>query len=99
MIIESKSGDLEATPKNAIIITGDNLINGLYVDNDDDYLFVPDDPEIVPFYQELKEQGIAEGITVCEVLSYDPEAQPFCFIINALCRVFREEVEIRTNEN
>jgi hypothetical protein len=99
MILEFRGGRIEATPENSAIFIGKTLLNGMYVDLDDDYLFLPADPEVIECYEELKVQAAQEGIPVYELDSYDPESPPFCFCINALCRVFREEVEWLTSEH
>lgn len=93
MIFSVHGEEFEATPENAAVFTGTTLIKGLYIDYPDTYLFIPDDPEIIPEFEEIAVQAELSGIPRYELESYDPEAQPFCFIINALCRVFRGEVD------
>ena len=93
MILDFKNQEIEATPKNAAIFTGRTLLNGMYVDMDTDYLFLPADEQVITTYPEVKKQAIEEGIPVYEIITYDPEEAPFCFVINALCRVFRHEID------
>lgn len=81
----------ESNPANTVIFTGTTLLNGIYVDQDDDYLFIPEG--VIGNYEEVTELMQAEDIAVYEMDSYDPEAVPFCFMINGLCRVFRCELD------
>lgn len=48
MIFSVHGEEFEATPENAAVFTGTTLIKGLYIDYPDTYLFIPDDPEIIP---------------------------------------------------
>jgi hypothetical protein len=98
MILELKGEHYDLNRENTVIFTGETLLNGSFTDMDDDYLFLPNDPEIIPGYQEVEDALIAEGVTVYELDEYDPTAQPFCFIINALCRVFRSELDVVLTE-
>lgn len=98
MLIGLSGGEYEATPENATIFEGNTLINGLYIDLDDDYLYIPNEPDYIPKYAEVRKQAVAEGIPVYKLDSYDPEAAPFCFIINAMCRLFRDEVDCLPTE-
>lgn len=93
MLIGLSGGEYEARPENAAIFEGKTLINGLYVDLDDDYLYIPNEPGYIPKYSQVREQAVAEGIPVYNLDSYDPESSPFCFIINAMCRLFRDEID------
>jgi hypothetical protein len=93
MIFNVHGEEFEATPENAAIFTGTTLIQGLYIDYPDNYLFVPDDPEIIPDFAAIAARADEEGIPIYELDSYDPESEPFCFIINALCRVWRDEID------
>jgi hypothetical protein len=99
MILELKGEQYELNRENTVIFTGETLLNGIYLDRDDDYLFLPNDGEVIPCYQELEDALAGEGVTVYELDSYDPIAQPFCFIINALCRVFRSELDVVLGSN
>lgn len=83
--------EIEATPANAAIFTGETLLNGIYVDQDDDYVFIPE--EVINNYVQVIEVMESENIPIYELATYDPEAQPFCYMINGLCRVFRLEIE------
>lgn len=83
----------EATPANAIIFTGDTMLCGVYIDLDDDYVFLPHNEEYIPNYPEIALGLKHEGVAVYDLQAYDPNAQPFCFIINALCRMFRNEID------
>lgn len=93
MIIGINGSEVEATPENAVIFTGETMMNGIYVDGEDDYLFIPEDLEAVTNYPEIALTLKFEGIPVYDLDEYDPTAQPFCFMINALCRVFRCEID------
>jgi hypothetical protein len=82
----------EFNAENTIYFTGETLIDGVYADiNEDDYVFIPteamDDPELI------LNTIIEEQIRVVDLVYYDPEAEPFCFIINALCRYFGREID------
>ena len=96
--MDIKSGDnvYRATPANAVIFTGETLIQGLYIDLDDDYLFISDE---IPNYPEVALTAKYEGIPVYDLDTYDPTAPPFCYIINFMCRMFAQEVEIICGEN
>lgn len=83
--------EYEATPANTVIFTGTTLLNGVYSDLDDDYVFLPE--YAVDGYSDVVDLLVGEHITVYDMESYDPTAQPFCFMINGLCRVFRSEIE------
>lgn len=93
MKIKLDTMEFEATPANAAIFTGDTMLTGVYVDMDDDYVFLPDNEDYIPNYSELALSLVNEGVPVYDLQTYDPNAQPFCFIINALCRMFRNEIE------
>jgi hypothetical protein len=94
MIIGINGGEVEATPANTAIFTGKTLLNGIYIDIEpDDYLFIPQDLEAVTNYPEVALSLKYEGVAVHELIAYDPESEPFCFMINALCRVFQAEIE------
>lgn len=85
--------EFEATPANAAIFTGDTMLSGVYIDLDDDYVFLPQNEEYIPNYPEIALSLKYEGVPVYDLQTYDPDAQPFCFIINALCRMFRNEID------
>lgn len=89
MILSIHNKEFEVTPENSAAFTGNTLMNGMYTDLDDDYVFIP---EQIDGYDSLITQAINEGIPVYELEEYDPNAPPFCFMINALCRIFRDEV-------
>jgi hypothetical protein len=91
MKIEVHGLEFDANPANSAIFMGKTLLNGIYTDLDDDYVFIPAE---LPNYPEVAFKAKLEGIPVYEIDSYDPEATPFVFMINALCRLFREEVEV-----
>lgn len=93
MRIAIESTEFEATPENAAIFTGDTMLSGVYVDLDDDYVFLPHNEEYIPNYAELALTLRHEGVPVYDLKTYDPESVPFCFIINALCRMFRNEID------
>jgi hypothetical protein len=83
--------EFEATPANTVIFTGTTLLNGIYTDLGEDYVFLPE--FAVTDYPEVAAQLEQEHIAVYEMDSYDPNAAPFCFMINGLCRVFRCELD------
>ena len=99
MIIGINGCEIEATPANTAIFTGETLLNGIYVDADDDYLFIPQDLEAVTNYPELALSLKFEGVPVYDLQGYDPEDQPYCFMINALCRVFACEINDTLGES
>ena len=86
----------EARPDNTIIFVGDTLIQGVYLDLDAEYLFVPD--EAVDNYDAVLERLVDENIPVWDLQTYDPEDEPFIFIINAMCRYFAREIDLISNE-
>jgi hypothetical protein len=84
----------EVTKDNSIMFIGETLIHGLYADvGEDDYFFIPteamDEDAVEPLLDALEE----EGVKIADLLEYDPEAEPFRYIINALCRYFGREIE------
>lgn len=93
MIIGLDGVDFEANQENAAIFTGETMLNGIYVDLDDDYIFLPDNEEYIPNYVDVASSLVDEGVPVYDLEAYDPNQQPFCFIINAMCRMFRNEIE------
>jgi hypothetical protein len=94
MIIGINNCEVEATPANTAIFTGETMLSGIYVDIEpDDYLFIPEDLEMVRNYPEIALSLKFEGVAIHELVAYDPQSEPFCFMINALCRVFACEIE------
>lgn len=91
MHIEVKNMQYEATPANTAVFIGKTLLNGIYTDLGDDYVFIPEGS--VEGYDEVTSLLVQEQVAVYELESYDPNAQPFCFMINGLCRVFRCELD------
>jgi hypothetical protein len=96
MRIGVDNAEFDATPENTAIFSGSTLLNGIYTDLDDDYVFIPEDTELYP---EVVLMLMDEGIPAYRMDAYDPNAQPFCFIINALCRTFRKELDDLKIEN
>lgn len=94
MLISVNDIEYEANCENSAIFTGTTLLNGMYTDLDDDYVFIPEE---LDNYPELATKAEDESIPVYELSEYDPNSPPFCFIINALCRVFRQEVDELTD--
>lgn len=87
----------EAGPDNTIIFAGDTLITGVYLDlPEDQYLFIPDD--VCTDYESVLERLIDEDVPIWDLQTYDPEEEPFIYIINAMCRLFAKEVEVVTRE-
>lgn len=86
----------EATPDNSCIFEGTTLIQGIFIDLEENYLFLP--TEILDNSQELYREAQEEGIAYHTLLDYDPEAEPFVYIINAMCRMFAREVECSFEE-
>jgi hypothetical protein len=84
---------------NTMYFTGETLIHGLYADiNEDDYLYVPTD--LMEHPEEILDAIVDERIPVIDLVYYDPEEPPFCFIINAMCRLFSHEIdEVCDGEN
>jgi hypothetical protein len=81
----------EANPTNSIVLCYENdMMNGLYIDMDDDYAFVSADEE---FYPELALTAVHEGILVVDVESFDAEDAPHCWVINALVRATIQTAE------
>lgn len=94
MKLELNSQSFEATPANSVIfLSEETLLAGIYVDLDDDYVFLPQNEDYIPNYPEIALTLKYEGVPVYDLQTYDPNAQPFCFIINALCRMFRNEID------
>ena len=91
MYVNIHGNKFELNSDNSTYYTGETLIEGLYIDLDDDYIFIPTesmaDPEAV---LDIVED---ECIPVSEIVSYDPNADPFKYIINAMCRYFAEEID------
>jgi hypothetical protein len=91
MRIESNNCEYEANAANTTIYTGETLINSVYTDLDDDYSVIPENTS--QDYVNVLVRLIQEGVTAYRVESYDPNAEPFCFIINGICRAFRKELD------
>lgn len=81
----------EATAVNTAIFTGSTMLNGIYCDMDDDYVFIPEG--VIGNYEEVVSLMQQEMIPTYNMDGYDPNAQPFCFMINGLCRVFRKQLD------
>lgn len=85
MRILISNGEVEANSDNSYIITAQNdMLNGLFVDRDEEYTFIPEDTE---GYPELALTAVGEGITVLDVQSYDATAEPWIWVINSLARM------------
>lgn len=84
----------EFEPENTTVFYGETMINGIYFDfpEEDTYLFVPE--EVLENYDEVASEVICEGAAEIELNRYDPQAEPYLFIINAMCRLFAREVEV-----
>jgi hypothetical protein len=91
MRIEVNNCEYEANTENTAIFTGSTLLNGIYTDLDDDYVFIPENDS--QEYANVVVRLVQEDITAYRMDGYDPNAQPFCFIISALCRQFRNELD------
>lgn len=91
MRIEVRNYEYEATPDNTHIFIGETLLNGVYTDLDDDYVFIPqsESRDYVKLAVGLKK----EGVEYSKLQEYDPEEEPYCYMINALCRQFRNEID------
>lgn len=90
MIINITGLEYTANPENSAVFRGETMMNGMYTDLDDDYAFIPQE---LPDYDLVVVQAVEEGIPIYDLVEYDPQKPPYCFIINALCRVFRDEIE------
>ena len=94
MFLNIHGENYEIDQDNAIYFTGDTLIEGLYVDvSEDDYLFIPSEAVEEEVLPDLLDSLTQERIHVVDLVYYDPEEPPFCFIINALCRYFAREID------
>lgn len=82
MLLAIGAEQIEANPTNASFFRYDNdMLNGLYVDIGQQYLFVS---EHFPHYPRVREIGMAEGIEEVQYGSPDLEEAPHCWIINSL---------------
>jgi hypothetical protein len=81
----------EANAVNTAIFTGSTMLSGIYCDQDDDYVFIPEG--VIGNYDEVVSLMQEEQIPTYNMDGYDPNAQPFCFMINGLCRVFRTQLD------
>ncbi len=92
MFVNIHGEQYEFRDDNSIFYLGDTLIHGIYADlEEDEYVFIP--TEVIGNIEQVLDAAEDEGIPLVELLQYDPEEEPFRFIINALCRFFRREVE------
>lgn len=77
-------GSYDATPENAYILEYPNdFMNGLFVDLDDDYFFVP---SFVPGYVEVETQALGIGIPKIEIVEYNLSEPPHLWVASALGR-------------
>lgn len=77
-------GSFEANPDNAnILIYPNDLMDGLFVDLDKEYCFVP---KFLPGYVEVETIALGIGIQQIEVVHYDLTEAPHCWVVNALAR-------------
>ena len=84
----------EVNPENSVLYIGETLINGLYIDIEpDDYLFLPLEVLSEDCIDSFLDALDNEGVEVVELEHYDPEQEPFIYIINGLCRFFAREID------
>ena len=86
MKVNGRDGfEYNANATNSLIFCYENeMMNGLYIDMDDDYAFISADEE---FYPELALTAVSEGIRVIDVEQFDEVDAPHCWILNALGRL------------
>jgi hypothetical protein len=83
--------EYEANAENTAIFVGTTLLNGVYTDLDDDYVFIPENDS--QDYANVVVRLVQEGVTAYRMDGYDSNSEPFCFIINSLCRAFKKELD------
>ncbi len=99
MILEFDGQHIQVDANNGELFIFDNdMMNGLYADFDDDYVFISAD---TPNFAEIEEHVDDEGIEVTLVHQYNAADAPYCFIINSLARmtVFAAEQFLGQQEN
>lgn len=97
MRIEVDNAIFEANSGNTHIFLGKTMLSGVYVDLDDDYVFIPENDS--QDYANVVVHLVEEGVIPETLKSYNPNAEPYCFIINSLCRAFRKELDDLKIEN
>jgi hypothetical protein len=71
-------------------------MDGLYVDLDDDYCFIP---KFVPGYVEVETIAMGIGIPQVEVSVVDLTEAPHCWVVNALARCVVGQFELLLEES
>ena len=93
--------EFEATPENALVITGDTFMSGFFVDLDDDYYFEPwEDPAFVETALHAKHEKIPIVELTHDFFQADPtlvHTHPWIHIANWHANRFKQEIEVVLN--
>lgn len=83
-------GELDV--ERSFILTGHGIMDGVYIDTPTDYGFVPEDAEE---YEGMMLWALDEGIVQrpFNPATFDPNTEPYCYVINALCKRFKGELD------
>lgn len=91
MIIDTGANQYEATNDNAVYMRyPNNMMNGLYVDMDDEYLFLSEHSE---FFNTVITAALLQGIPTVEVSGYHAAEPPHCYVIASLGRFVASSAE------
>ena len=90
--------EYQATPNNAYIMYYDNdILNGLYVDLDEEYLFLSAHHR---FYNklEIEKRATSAGILTCQMHGeVDMTQPPHCYVMGGLGRFIAQSAEGHAN--
>lgn len=83
-------GELDV--EHSYILTGHGIMDGVYVDTPTDYGFVD---EGSPYYEDTMLWALDLGIVQrpFNPETFDANTEPYCYVINALCKRFRSELD------
>jgi hypothetical protein len=85
MIVVVNNSEFEAHPENAAVIRCTNdMMNGFFVDYPDTYAFIPAETD---GYELIFDHAVDEGIPVYDIEAYNPDMEPFKWIVNCLARL------------
>lgn len=89
MIINN--GELELTPNNSYIVSYPNdILDGVYIDNDDNYAFISAHMEGYPELLDALDDECVGSVTFERI---QPSEEPTCYIIEAIGKLMVKELE------
>lgn len=92
MIIDNGKNQYQATAENAVYyrFPKNDILNGLYLDLDEDYLFISQHSE---FFNRIITAALLEGIPNKPVHEFNPDEAPYIYMISHLGRFVATSAE------